>query len=133
MTSAANAVEKVSYNLLSDGNNIGAAVFQHVPQDTLPPVIIIGDIDVQTLALKDDPDRRISLTILTVTEAEERKSMLDLQDAIESRLDGARISHDGWIIAFTHRSWQRSLGRTSACSSETSAAPLSANRVARAI
>jgi hypothetical protein len=101
MTSAANAVEKVSYNLLSDGNNIGAAVFQHVPQDTLPPVIIIGDIDVQPLALKDDPDRRISLTILTVTEAEERKSMLDLQDAIESRLDGARISHDGWIIAFT--------------------------------
>lgn len=101
MTSAANAVEKVSYDLLSDGNNIGAAVFQHVPQDTLPPVIIIGDIDVQPLALKDDPDRRINLTILTVTEAEERKSMLDLQDAIETRLDGARISHDGWIIAFT--------------------------------
>lgn len=101
MTSAANAVEKVSYDLLSEGGNIGAAVFQHVPQDTPPPVIIIGDLEVQPLALKDDPDRRVSLTVLTVTEAEERKSMLELQEQIESRMDGARIEHDGWILAFT--------------------------------
>ena len=101
MTSAANAVEKVSYDLLSEGEDIGAAVYQHVPQDTPPPVIIIGDLEVQPLALKEDPDRRVSLTVLTITEAEERKSMLELQEQIESRMDGARIEHDGWILAFT--------------------------------
>ncbi|MDX3908421.1 MAG: DUF3168 domain-containing protein [Sphingobium sp.] len=101
MVSASDAVEKASYATLSAGGDIGAPVFQHVPEDTDPPVIIIGDIEATPIGGKDDPDRRVALTVITVTEAEERKPLLDLMNAVETRLDGARLQENGWKLSFT--------------------------------
>tara|TARA_R110000868_G_scaffold111222_10_gene300468 strand:+ start:357 stop:746 length:390 start_codon:yes stop_codon:yes gene_type:complete len=101
MISASDAAEKASYALLTDGGDIGAPVFQHVPEDTAPPVIIIGDIEAIPIGGKGDPDRRLTLTIVTVTAAEERKPLLDLMNAIETRLDNARTTESGWELSFT--------------------------------
>jgi len=106
MTSAGDAVEVGAYQLLTGtagtlGPIVGAPVFQHVPQDTWPPVVIIGDIEAEPFGAKGDPDRRCSLQIVTVTDGEARKPLLDLQAQVEARLEGARLDIDGWRLAFT--------------------------------
>lgn len=101
MISANDAVEFAAFTLLSAAPSIGAAVHQHVPEDTPPPVVIIGDMDAQPLATKGDRDRRVTLSVVTVTVAEERKPMLAIQGHIESRLDGAIMDVEGWSLTFS--------------------------------
>lgn len=109
MISASDAVEKATYGLLTGSIGQptpieGAQVFQHVPENTSPPVIIIGDIEEEPLAAKDDEDCRVSLSIVTVTEAEERKPVLLLQEQIKDRLRAARVDVEGWKLAFAFES-----------------------------
>lgn len=101
MSSAANAIEIATYALLTESGPIGAAVYQHVPEDTPPPVVIIGDIETRPLGTKDEKDRIASLTILTVTEAEERAPALAIMQKIEDRLDGATRTIGGWNLSFS--------------------------------
>lgn len=101
MPSALDATEKAAFALLSAGGDIGAPVYQHVPEDSATPVIIIGDLTSAPLDAKDDADRRIAMTIVTVVEGEERKPLLELQDAIEQRIAGIRTVQDGWRLSFT--------------------------------
>jgi hypothetical protein len=100
MASAKDAVELAAYQLLTAGAPIGAAVFQDVPQDTAPPVIIVGDMESSGIGGKDDPDRVVSLEVVTVTSGDERKPCLDLQEKIETRLDGAKVAIVGWELTF---------------------------------
>lgn len=116
MTSATDAIELATYKFLTEGRApfgavTGAQVHQHVPENTAPPVVIIGDMDADPLDAKDDPDRIVTLSIVTVTEAEERKSCLQLMDQAEkilgggkhegAEIDGAQIDIDGWRLAFS--------------------------------
>lgn len=100
MPSAKDAVERAAYQLLTDGEPIGAAVFQDVPQDTPPPVIIIGDMESAGIGGRDDEDRIVSLEVVTVTAGDERKPCLMLQDKIEARLDQAKVDLNGWSLTF---------------------------------
>jgi hypothetical protein len=100
MTSAEDAIEKVAFDLLSAIADLGAPVYQHVPEDTPPPVVIIGDIEAAPLGGKNDPDRLATLSVMTVTEAEERKSLLQIKGKAEAALDGAQAEHDGWTLSF---------------------------------
>lgn len=102
MASAYDAVEKAAYTLLSAGGDIGAPVYQHVPENTDPPVIIIGDMTSVALAPKGDGDERITLTIVAAVNGEERKPLLALLNGIKERLHNARVAvGDDWELAFT--------------------------------
>ena len=104
MTGALGAIEGVAWELLSAAVTL-APVFQDVPEDTLPPVVILGDMSAQPFTDDPaDPDRRVTLTISTITPGEERQPCTDIQDQVEMALGSARVERDGWNLAF------RSLG-----------------------
>lgn len=96
MTSATNAVEAAVFEALN--GNLTVPVYQHVPEDTPPPVVIIGDIEASPLETKGDSDRQVSLTITTVIQAEQRKPVLDIQEEIVAALDGASLVKDAWQV-----------------------------------
>lgn len=101
MTSAASAIEATAFTALSAGVTL-APVYQHVPQDTPRPVVIIGDIELEPLGGKgDDGDRRGTLSIISVFEGEARKPMLDMQAEIEVALNVLSNTSGGWSVNFT--------------------------------
>lgn len=104
MSSALSAVELAAYQRLAP-TIIGAAVYQHVPDEAVLPIVIIGDMDGRSVGAKDDgADRFVSLTIQSITQGEERKPCLDLLDQIETLLDGLKITLDGWELSFAFES-----------------------------
>ncbi|QUT04841.1 hypothetical protein KFK14_17665 [Sphingobium phenoxybenzoativorans] len=99
------ALEKVTFELLTGVRGSiaisGASVFENVPEDTLPPVVIIGDMEAVPLGEKGDPDRKIALTILVVTDGEERKPVLGFLQQIESILSDVSEALAPWTLTFT--------------------------------
>lgn len=100
MTSAASAIEAVAFKRL-EGQVAPATVYQHVPQDAALPVVIVADIDLDKIAKGDDPDRLGTLLINTTVSGEARKPLLDIQEKVETRLDGFTGTHDGWSVSFS--------------------------------
>jgi hypothetical protein len=104
MPNAVSAVEAAAFTALSAGVTL-APVHQHVPQDAPPPLVIVADMDAERLGTKEgDPDRSITLSIVTVTEGEARKPLLDIQGQIETTLDGLRVTPSGWTLKFSFQS-----------------------------
>jgi hypothetical protein len=93
------ALEGVTFSHL-DGNIEGATVYQDVPEDTPPPVVILGDMEKTNLGAKGDVDCSIAMTILSVVAAEERRPVLALLDQIETLLDEATLEAEGWTFRF---------------------------------
>lgn len=104
MTDAATSTGAALFAAL-DGN-IGTPVFQHVPQDTDPPVTIIGEHRETAPFGKGDPDRRIDVDILTIFQGEANKPVTEWQAQIVAILDGAALSHSGFLIRPTLSSKQ---------------------------
>lgn len=99
MIKAAAAVERETYTVLAAGVT-GAAVFQDVPDDQPLPVVIIGDLLSVPYAGADDPDRRITLTIVVLVEGDERGPCTDLQEQIEALLAGVTIETAEWNLHY---------------------------------
>lgn len=100
MITAAAAVEANTFAVL-DAGITDAAVFQDVPDDQPLPVVIIGDLLSVPYAGADDPDRRITLTILILVEGDERRPCTDIQDRIETILAGTSIETAEWNLHFS--------------------------------
>jgi hypothetical protein len=101
MTNAVSAVEAVAYAELTTAVTLGS-VYQHVPENTPPPVVIIADMEAAPLGTKaSDPDRSINLNIVSVIQGKARKPLLDLQAEIETALDGLRATPTGWTLKFS--------------------------------
>jgi hypothetical protein len=110
---AESAVEAAAYGALVASPKLKAAeaakpsalatVYQHVPQDTRPPLVIIADIEMETFgATKDDDDDQAgTLAIIAQTEGEARKPVLTLQRGIKAALHNHREDRDGWSLRFT--------------------------------
>lgn len=95
MTDALNAAEAAIYDALSDIPGI----FQHPPQDQPLPITIIGDMDnAVPIAGPSDPDRRILLTIVCLTEGEERKPCLERMAMVTSRLREQSFAAEGFTV-----------------------------------
>ncbi|MBB5684293.1 tail completion protein gp17 [Sphingobium boeckii] len=79
---------------------IGIPIYQHVPEDTAPPVIIIGDLDSDdSISTKDDDlDEAIELEITTVMQTQQRKPVLITQARIKAALNGKAIMMPGFTI-----------------------------------
>jgi hypothetical protein len=98
MSEAQNACEAAVYATLAAAA-LAYPVHQHVPEDTAPPVNIIGDLSGEPLADKGGGDERIDLAITTVVQGEARKPVLDEQAKIIAALDGqALTAAAGWTI-----------------------------------
>jgi hypothetical protein len=98
MSEAQNAAEAAVYTALTAAG-LAWPVHQHVPQDTPPPVNIIGDMTGEPVGAKDDPDERIELSVLTVFQGEARGPVLTEQAKIIAALDGKTLTVTGWAIS----------------------------------
>lgn len=97
MSDAQDACEAAIYGALS--GNVTWPVHQHVPENTPPPVNILGDMTGTPLDDKDGGDEQIEMVINTVFQGEQRKPVLQEQGRISALLDEkALTSVDGWTI-----------------------------------
>jgi hypothetical protein len=99
--SKAKAMVEAATFLTLDATITGATVYQDAPENAPGDLVIIGDLKSSRLPTKGaDADRRVTISIVTIVEAEERAPLLALQDQIESALDGVSHEHEGWLLAF---------------------------------
>lgn len=104
MTDALSAVDIAAFGLL-DAGIVGATVHQHTPADQVPPVVIIGDLDeVYSLGGKAASRNRAgTLSIVVVTEGEERAPCSALLDQVEQLLDRKTVTAAGFNVSFEFR------------------------------
>lgn len=101
MSNAVSVTEAAAYQALN-ASALAGTVYQHVPENTPPPVSIVADIDAERLGTKEaDPDRSITLNIVSIVQGKARKPLLDRQEIIESALDGLRVTPTGWTLKFS--------------------------------
>ncbi len=94
-------MEAASYQFLS-GHIAQAAVYQDVPDNAsaLDGLVIIGDVASRRIPEKPrSRDRIVTLTIVTLYEAEERAPLLAVMDEIDA-LDDQTLTFEGWTLAF---------------------------------
>jgi hypothetical protein len=79
-------------------------VFQHVPENTNPPVLIVGSMDSDTndIATKDGDDEHINITITAVVTAEERRPLRAIKRKVKELLNGHVVNGTDWTICFTY-------------------------------
>lgn len=97
MVSAIDAAELYLFQTLS-AVITGARVYQDVPAGATGDLVIIGDVESFPFAATTDPDRRISVTIITLTEGDERAPCTALQAQIETALAGVSVLRDLWNL-----------------------------------
>lgn len=61
-----------------------ATVFQHVPDNTPPPVVILGDISFDNQGTKDGPLYLFNIVIVSVIRGHGRKALDELQAEVEA-------------------------------------------------
>ena len=82
-----------------------APVFQHVPQGTEPPIVIVADIeeDAEAFGAKgDDQDVSATLVVVTLVRGESRKALFDIEHQVRLALKDRRETRSGWDLAFTY-------------------------------
>lgn len=98
MSNAKSVVEGVVYTALAAAIR-GATVYQDAPDGVGGDLVIIGDMKSARLSGKDaSADRRVTLSIVTIVEAQERAPLLALQEQCDDVLDGATLEAPGWTI-----------------------------------
>lgn len=87
--------------LLVDGA-VTAPVFSTVPPDAAWPLVVLADFSgLAPIGRGDDPDRTGTMTVLTITAAEEKESCLAHQAEVNAVLHGKTLTVTGWRIAFS--------------------------------
>ncbi|MBM6576346.1 DUF3168 domain-containing protein [Microvirga sp. SRT01] len=101
MSSAKAAVEAAVYDALAQTIS-GATVYQDAPDNAPLPIVVIGDMRSARLPGKaSSPDRSVTVSIVTLIEAQERAPLLALMDQIETALDGGTFVADPWTLSGT--------------------------------
>lgn len=85
MTDFASALETAVYTRLAAQVTL-ATVYQHVPEDTPPPVVIIADFFPEQFGGKGDDSERIEFDIVQVIRGAARKPLHALQSEVKSAL-----------------------------------------------
>lgn len=81
------ALEKAIYTRLSR-RVTKATVFQHVPESSPPPVVILGDVDCENEGEKDSPLFRFTVQVMSIVQGPGRKPLNALQAEVFAALDG---------------------------------------------
>jgi hypothetical protein len=96
---AVSSVEKAVFGALSSGGAVSATVYSHAPENAAYPLVIIGDIEaVRPIGRADDADRRMLLTVLALTQGEERKPCTAMLGQVEAALNGKTLTEGTWSI-----------------------------------
>lgn len=107
MTAALQAIEAEAYAVLHGSAAVTALspVYQHVPENTPPPVVIVADMDEDgdAVSAKDDDDVQVLLTIVSEVRGKARKPLLALMGAVKAALNGHDVERDGWRLTFRFR------------------------------
>jgi hypothetical protein len=100
---AEDAIEAVAFAQLNvPAVTALASVYQHVPENTPPPVLIIGDMDSDgSFTSKDGDDELVRLTLVGVISGEERRPLRALKQMVKRTLSGLTTSFGGWTLQFT--------------------------------
>ena len=86
MTDFQGALEKAVYDRLSEQVTL-ATVFQHVPENTPPPVVIISDVDFENEGDKTTPLFRFNINIVSLVQGPGRKPLGPLQAEVFAALN----------------------------------------------
>lgn len=112
MASAASAIEAAAYAAL-DSDVTLAPVFQHVPEDTDPPLVIVADLDEDAEAFGDKDggdDGKFTLTVASLFRGEQRKPLFEIEAEVRAALDQLRVAdQDGFALTFLFSSREGSL------------------------
>lgn len=115
MADPVEAMSAATYARLSAPAAVSADVFTHALEGTPFPVVIIGAIeDVQPVARADDPDRRGTVTIIVMTEGEEREPCSAIMDQIHTALNGETVTVGPWHVTFYFETSSAGLDETGA-------------------
>lgn len=82
-----NALQTALYNRLKAQIGRQAQVFQHVPDGTPPPVVIIGDLTPEDQGVKGAVFDRWSISIQVITKGPQKKPCTALQAVVRGALD----------------------------------------------
>lgn len=80
-----------------------SGVFQHVPQDTEPPMTIVGDIEATPIGGKGEQVEQISVEVVTIYRGAGRARLLAIMHQQRLALEGQEVAHVG--IAFDTPEW----------------------------
>lgn len=72
-----------------------APVYQHVPQDTQPPMTIVGKIESENIGGKGDQLERITVDIVTVYRGTGRAAMLDIMHQQRLAIEAGDLAFAG--------------------------------------
>lgn len=97
MTDFSNAVEKALFDRLA-ATVTGATVFQYVPENQAPPVVIIGDVTFEDEGEKAAPLYRYDVSIVCVVQGPGRKPLNALQAQVRDALDRWQPPASGGVL-----------------------------------
>lgn len=99
MTDLASAVQKAVFDALDEAVTL-ATVYQHVPEDTPPPVVIIGEDDIDpTLGGKGEQFERHEIRIICVARGPGKLPLRALQEEVRAALDERPIAASGALLS----------------------------------
>lgn len=86
MTDFQGALEKAVFDRLTENVTLGQ-VFQHVPENTPPPVVIISDVDFENEGDKGTPLFRYTINVVSLVQGPGRKPLGPLQAEVFAALN----------------------------------------------
>lgn len=72
-----------------------APLFQHVPDETEPPMVIIGELAAEPIGGKDSQLDRITAEVITIVREPRRAALFALMSAVRTALEGVALAAAG--------------------------------------
>lgn len=98
MVDTVEGVQKAFYTALN-GNLAGVPVYDHVPDGTPPPVVIIDQIQSLDWSTKDSPGEQHTVEVVTVVQTKSRKALRTIMSDVKDALVDQVISSTGVTIS----------------------------------
>lgn len=98
MVDTVEGVQKAFYTALN-GNLGGVPVYDHVPDGTPPPVVIIDQIQSLDWSTKDSPGEQHTVEIVSVVQAKSRKVLRAIMTDVKDALVDQAITATGVVIS----------------------------------
>lgn len=95
--------ETEAYSVLAAGIS-GATVYQDVPENEPPPLVVLGDSSSLPIGGKGDPDEKVTINVVTLVSAEEKAPLTALQGQIKTLLREHKATVSGFTLHFTFES-----------------------------
>lgn len=83
-----------------------ASLYQHVPEDTPPPLVVIDDISMTPIGGKDGGLDRATVTIITEVRKPKRTALFALQSAVRGAVEYVPLSATGALFSLPEQTAQ---------------------------